>query len=271
MDGFFFGLGFDGCHTNTGKDTGVNKRMRDIYLWDLVAEIHCGSHKASITSHRLFQSKDGNINIPSFISMLTTINVIIRKICNSPVNKSILKKAQEIEGLKSYALLFTPKARFDFAYDTIRRFFLLLPDIRTTCAEILDKKQYGRTPKVKAEFEAAIETIQTNLFVYKLRVSVQLLEPMKALSKQTQFASSMITETQQKVQVTIRELETEGSYTDEKFLKALLDDEIKEIWIDRLVPWKKGQGNEMKEVQVKVTDPKQLRYKRCHIHLVSCS
>ena len=149
MDGFFFGLGFDGCRTNTGKDTGVNKRMRDIYLWDLVAEIHCGSHKASIASHRLLQSEDGNINMSSFISMLTTINVIIRKICNSPVNKSISKKAQKIEGLKSYALLFTPKARFDFAYDTIRRLFLLLPDIRTTCAEILEKKQHGTTRKLE--------------------------------------------------------------------------------------------------------------------------
>ena len=233
---FFVSSGFDGCSVNVGKDNGANRRLMRQLLWKII-EIHCGAHRSSIASHRLFQSKKGNVKLKPFKDMIDKVDAVIKYLCASQVKVSVLKELQRIQGLQEYVLLFTPKARFDYAYDTLLRFWTLLKEVIETFETLSAEK--GTKGETKAKMNGFIRDLKNPLFAYKMYISIQLLKPVKFLSKLRQYNDCILPEIAKQTEEMIKKIQSRKAVENE----LLIGDLLKEkpiMKIEKIVNKRKG-------------------------------
>lgn len=142
------GLGFDGCSTMAGKDTGVQKRIREKY--PKAVYFHCASHRLNLVVNDLNQ-------VPEVRNTIGTIKQVIRFFRESTLRRN---KVPNIPGLC--------ETRWSEKYKSIRLFSKKFEIIKETLSNLsADNDTNSETRSQAFQLDAATSSV---VFIVCLKI-----------------------------------------------------------------------------------------------------
>lgn len=192
------GLGFDGCSTMAGKDTGVQKRIREKYSKAIY--FHCASHRLNLVVNDLNQ-------VPEIRNTIGTIKQVIRFFRESTLRK---KKVPNIPALC--------ETRWSEKYKSIRHFSNNFATIKEVlCNLSLDNSANPETRSQAFQLDAATSSV---VFIVCLKIISRYSSYMEPVVNKLQSVNSDLHSVHQHIKNDLLEIfrkhrmESEGEFSE---------------------------------------------------------